>query len=234
MSAVSHPSRRAGQIGPRNGDFPQSASGTSRFQPPSGNSSARARSTRRKTESLIYLKHQPAVSGQLPTTPIEAKLFLGSSVPKCIQVIAAHRMPRFLARKAAHDGPMKLRGIAPVPPRTKTAAQRKLAKRVSVQGSQLPGHLATTTTMDPVERLRSLTPPAAHAGRMPLVTANSLDRAKVLRAVLHVGRFIHLLIAHFPSPAVSIRRRPLESCIVQTLDDRWSAPRGPPARRCPR
>jgi len=88
---------------------------------------------------------------------------------------------------------------------SRSAQAERTRQRAAVR--HLPGHLATTTTMDPVERLRSLTPPAAHGGRLTLLTTTSIGAAKVLRAVFHVGRFVRLLVAHFPSPAVCIRRR---------------------------
>ena len=77
----------------------------------------------------------------------------------------------------------------------------------------LPGHLAATTAMNAVERLRSLPAFAAHRRRVPLRAATALDRSEALRAVFHVRRFVHLLVAHFPSPAVNIRCDPLGPCL---------------------
>lgn len=117
---------------------------------------------------------------------------------------------RFLLPLSCHHGKRPPAQSEPraarQPSHTHAAGERMLNQAASARTVEsLPSHLATATAMNSVKRLRSLPASAAHRRCVPFRAANTLEPTKTLRAVFHVRRFVHLLVAHFPSPALSIR-----------------------------
>jgi len=64
----------------------------------------------------------------------------------------------------------------------------------------LPTHLASTTAVNAVERLRCLAALPTHRRSTPLRTLLAIVSGKVVRAVIQVRCFVNLFVAHAASP----------------------------------